>query len=159
MSIYSDKLTQVQVVINYQYWRSAFKTWTSNIIEWMLSLWVYFLVQYSLLLQYGILEKLVTFITEQTLRLTFRGSRQIGFLYHKIAQYFLQKMFLSIIFCIEISIILLHFTKKMFNTVKKLKFVFQKLCITPRGTSNFQITRRLSSPEPWLGNTDPGNNF
>ena len=45
-----------------EFWRSAFKTLTSNITEWMLSLWVRFWVQYSLLLQYGILEKLVTLI-------------------------------------------------------------------------------------------------
>ena len=40
-----------------EFWRSDFKTCTSNIIEWMLSLWVRFWVQYSLLLQYGMLEK------------------------------------------------------------------------------------------------------
>ena len=45
-----------------EFWCSAFKTLTSNIIEWMLSLWVHFCVQYSLLLQYGILEKLLTCI-------------------------------------------------------------------------------------------------
>ena len=36
--------------------------WTSNIIEWMFPLWVRFWVQYLLLLQYEILEKLVTYI-------------------------------------------------------------------------------------------------
>ena len=39
-----------------------FKTWTSNITEWMLSLWERFWVQYSLLLLNGLLEKLVTLI-------------------------------------------------------------------------------------------------
>ena len=51
-----------------EFWRSAFKTWTSNIIEWMLSLWVRFWVQYSLLLQYGILEKPVTHIVVFTVK-------------------------------------------------------------------------------------------
>ena len=46
-----------------EFWCSAFKTWTSNFIEWMLSLWVRFRVQYSLLLHYEILEKLVTLIS------------------------------------------------------------------------------------------------
>ena len=39
-----------------EFWCSAFKTWTSNIVEWMLSLWVRFWVQYSPLLQYEILS-------------------------------------------------------------------------------------------------------
>ena len=41
----------------------CFSIWTSYIIEWLFQLWVCFWVQYSLLLQYEILEKLVTFMS------------------------------------------------------------------------------------------------
>ena len=54
-----------QTNLNYdigECWHSAFKTRTSNFIEWMFSLWVCFWVQYSLLLKYEILEKLVTYV-------------------------------------------------------------------------------------------------
>ena len=51
----------------WEFWRSAFKTWTSNFIEWMLSLWVRFRVQYSLLLHYEILMTFISIVFNKTL--------------------------------------------------------------------------------------------
>ena len=53
---------------NDKFKHSAFKTWTSNIVEWMFPLCVPFRVQYSLLLQHEILKKLVTYIDRVCLK-------------------------------------------------------------------------------------------
>ena len=49
-------------------------TWTSNIIEWMFPVWIRFWVQYSLLFQYEILEKLVTSILGVTCTKNLTGN-------------------------------------------------------------------------------------
>ena len=48
-----------------KFWALCHPTWTSNTTEWMFPLWACFWGQYSLLIQYEILEKLVTLICYQ----------------------------------------------------------------------------------------------
>ena len=58
--IQTRQVEQVKQVMNLFY-----EIHYDSVIEWMFPLWVRFWVQYSLLLQYRILEKLVTYIPKQ----------------------------------------------------------------------------------------------